>query len=85
MTQETELLQRITVNPRIFGGKPIIRDMRIAVEHVLANLAAGMTVDDLLRDYPFLEREDIQACLLFAHRTLAGEQVHDRIVVRAAS
>ena len=85
MTQETELLERITVNPEVFGGKPIIRDMRIAVEHVLAILAAGMTVDDLLRDYPFLEREDIQACLLFAHRTLAGEQVHDRISVRADS
>ena len=85
MTQETELLKRITVHHEIFGGKPIIRDMRIAVEHVLANLAAGMTVDDLLRDYPFLEREDIQACLLFAHRALAGEQVHDRISVRAAS
>lgn len=85
MTQETKLLERITVRPDIFGGKPIIRDMRIAVEHVLANLAAGMTVDDLLRDYPLLEREDIQACILFAHRTLAGEQVHDRISVRAIS
>lgn len=85
MTQETKLLERITVRPDIFGGKPIIRDMRIAVEHVLANLAAGMTVDDLLRDYPLLEREDIQACILFAHRTLAGEQVHDRISVRATS
>ena len=85
MVQETELLKRSTVHPEIFGGKPIIRDMRIAVEHVLANLAAGMTVEDLLRDYPFLEREDIQACLLFAHRTLAGEQVHDRISVRAVS
>ncbi len=85
MTQEAELLERITVRPEIFGGKPIIRDMRIAVEHVLANLAAGESVDDLLKNYPFLEREDIQACLLFAHRTLAGEQVHDRISVRAAS
>ena len=85
MIQESALLERITVNPGIFGGKPIIRDMRIAVEHVLANLAAGMTVEDVLREYPFLEREDIQACLLFAHRTLAGEQVHDRIAVRATS
>jgi len=85
MTQEAELLERITVRPEIFGGKPVIRDMRIAVEHVLANLASGESVDDLLKNYPFLEREDIQACLLFAHRTLAGEQVHDRISVRAAS
>ena len=63
MSQETDLLDRITVRPDVFGGKPIIRDMRIAVEHVLANLAAGGTVEDILRDYPFLEPEDIQACL----------------------
>ena len=85
MNQETELLKRITVRPDIFGGKPIIRDMRIAVEHVLANLAAGETVEDLLENYPFLEPEDIRACLLFAHRSLAGEHVHDRIAVRDAS
>ncbi len=85
MIEETDLLARITVRPEVFGGKPIIRDMRIAVEHVLANLAAGATVEDLLRNYPFLEPEDIRACLLFAHRSLAGEQVHDRIVVRETS
>ena len=85
MNQETELLKRITVRPDIFGGKPIIRDMRIAVEHVLANLAAGETVEGLLENYPFLEPEDVRACLLFAHRSLAGEHVHDRIAVREAS
>ena len=85
MSQETDLLDRITVRPDVFGGKPIIRDMRIAVEHVLANLAAGGTVEDILREYPFLEPEDIQACLLFAHRSLAGEHVHDRVAVREAS
>ena len=47
------MLDRITVRPDVFGGKPIIRDMRIAVEHVLANLAAGGTVEDILREYPF--------------------------------
>ena len=83
MSQETDLLDRITVRPDVFGGKPIIRDMRIAVEHVLANLAAGGTVEDILREYPFLEPEDIQACLLFAHRSLAGEHVHDRVAVRS--
>ena len=85
MAQENELLERITMRPDVFGGKPIIRDMRIAVEHVLANLAAGETVEDLLKDYPLLELEDIQACLLFAHRSLAGEHVHDRIAVGKAS
>ena len=54
MTKETELLKRITVRPDVFGGKPIIRDMRIAVEHVLANMAAGETVEDILENYPFL-------------------------------
>ena len=66
----------------IFGGKPIIRDMRIAVEHVLGMLASGDTPETILSEYEFLEAEDIQACLLYAHRSLAGEQVHDRMTVR---
>ena len=85
MTDEAVLLNRITVRADIFGGKPIIRDMRIAVEHVLGKLAAGDTAETILSEYPFLEPEDIQACLVFAHRSLAGEHVHDRIVVREAS
>ena len=85
MTNESELLQRITVRPEIFGGKPIIRDMRIAVEHVLGKLAAGDTPETILSQYPFLEAADIQACLIFAHRSMAGEQVHDRILVRQVS
>ena len=85
MTSEAELLDRITVRADIFGGKPIIRDMRIAVEHVLGKLAAGDAPETILSEYPFLEPEDIQACLVFAHRSLAGEQVHDRITVREVS
>ena len=79
---DDKLLQRITVRPEVFGGKPIIRDMRIAVEHVLAMLAAGDGADTILREYPALEIEDIQACLLFAHRTVTGERVHDRLPIR---
>lgn len=82
MTNERELLDRITVRPEVFGGKPIIRDMRIAVEHVLAMLAAGETSVTILQEYTFLEPEDVQACLVFAHRSLAGEQVHERLAVR---
>ena len=63
---ENELLSRITTNPGIFGGKPIIRGMRIAVEHVLASLAAGETPESLLAEYPFLEQDDIRACLIYA-------------------
>ena len=76
---EQQLLERIVVNPEIFGGKPIIRGLRIAVEHVLGMLAAGETPEAILQEYPFLERDDLQACLLFAHRSLRGEHVHERM------
>ena len=85
VTGETELLDRITVRADIFGGKPIVRDLRIAVEHILGKLAAGDTVETILNEYPFLEPEDIQACLVFAHRSIAGEHVYDRVTVREAS
>ncbi len=67
MTTDPALLDRITVRPDVFGGKPIIRDMCIAVEHVLGMLAAGDTAETILKEYPILEPEDIQACLLFDH------------------
>ena len=76
---EQQLLERIVVNPQIFGGKPIIRGLRIAVEHVLGMLAAGDTPETILKEYSFLERDDIQACLLFAHPSLSGDHVHDRM------
>lgn len=81
MATEMELLQRITTNSQIFGGKPIIRGMRMAVEHILGMLAAGDTIQRILQEYSFLEPEDIQACLLFAHRSVEGEQIHQRIAV----
>jgi uncharacterized protein (DUF433 family) len=81
---ETELLNRIQINPKIFGGKPIIRGLRIAVEHILGMLAAGDTPEKILQEYSFLEPEDIQACLLFAYRSVVGEQVHERVVVTKA-
>ena len=56
---ENILLQRITVNPKIFNGKPIIRGRRLAVEHVLGMLAAGDTMDTILEGYPWLEKEDV--------------------------
>ena len=73
------LLKRITVRSEVFGGKPIVRDMRIAVEHVLAMLASGDDADTILQQYPALEAEDIQACLLFAHyvRTWSQRQAHE--------
>ena len=65
---EPQLRERIVVNPQIFGGKPIIRGLRMAVEHILGMLAAGETAETILREYSFLEPADIQACLLFARR-----------------
>ena len=59
-----KLLERITVNPKIFNGKPMIRGRRLAVDHVLGMLAAGDTPETILEGYPWLEREDIQACLM---------------------
>ena len=78
---EAEWLKRIEVNPQIFGGKPIIRGLCMAVEHILGMLAAGDTREKILHEYPFLEPEDIQACLLLAHRAMTGEHVYERIMV----
>ena len=73
--RDEELLKRITYNPMIFGGKPVIRGMRIAVEHILGMLAAGSTTEELLEGYPYLEKEDILACLAYAHRMVAHERI----------
>ncbi|QHG18674.1 DUF433 domain-containing protein [Nostoc sp. ATCC 53789] len=70
---EQKLLERITINPQIFGGKPIIRGRRLAVEHILGMLAAGDTIETLLEGYPWLEREDVQACLVYASRLVGHE------------
>jgi uncharacterized protein (DUF433 family) len=78
---EADLLARITVNPKIFGGKPIIRGRRIAVEHILGMLAAGDSAQAVLEAYPYLEPEDIQACLVFARRLVARERVEPAIDV----
>ena len=75
MVDEQELLKRITYNPGIFGGKPIIRGHRMAVEHVLGMMVAGTTIDQLLEGYDWLEPEDIQACLAYALKNMQGEVV----------
>jgi uncharacterized protein (DUF433 family) len=77
--QEDALLGRISVDPAIFGGKPIVRGRRLAVEHVLGMLAAGDTPEDLLREYPWLEREDVSACLVYARRLVGHERVEPAV------
>ena len=71
---ERQLLARIVTNPEIFGGKPIIRGRRLAVEHVLGMLAAGDEASAILKEYPWLEPEDIRACLVYARRLVGHER-----------
>ena len=72
---EADLLRRITADPSIYGGKPIVRGRRLAVEHVLGMLAAGDGEAEVLAAYPWLERDDIRACLLYAQRVVGRERV----------
>lgn len=76
---ETELLERITINPKIFGGKPIVRGRRLAVEHILGMLGAGDTPETILEGYPWLEMDDIRACLVYARRVIGQERVEPLI------
>ena len=73
MPANQELLKRITARHDVFGGKPIIRDMRISVELILSLLSQGATADELLDDYPGLEPEDIRACVAYAHAVIARD------------
>ena len=73
--KEQELINRITVNPEIIGGKPIIRGKRLAVEHVLGMLAAGDSAETIRNGFSWLEAEDIQACLLYAHKLVSHERI----------
>lgn len=72
---EADLLARITINPEIFCGRPIIRGRRVAVEHILGMLAAGDGAEAILKAFPYLEEQDVEACLLFARRSVADERV----------
>jgi len=72
---DADLIRRLTSDPAIFGGEPIVRGRRLAVEHVLAMLAAGDSMQDLLTAYPFLEPDDIRACLLYAYKLVAHERI----------
>jgi uncharacterized protein (DUF433 family) len=69
---EQQLLERITLDPQVMLGKPVIKGTRLTVEYVLNLLAHGATVTEILEEYQGLMPEDIQACLLFATRSLAN-------------
>jgi len=76
------LLSRITADPEIFGGKPIVRGLRVSVELILSLLAQGQTAQEILDDYPELEADDVRACLAYAHAAIADESID---AVRVAS
>ena len=68
---EHQLLERIALDPKVMVGKPVIRGTRLTVEYVLGLLAHGGTIPEILYEYAGLTTEDIQACLLFAVKSLA--------------
>jgi uncharacterized protein (DUF433 family) len=75
------LLERITFNPKVLAGKPLIRDLRISVATILEVLAKGATTEEILEDYPELEPEDIQAALFYAYQLVDKEEVTARVSV----
>lgn len=76
MKTEEELLERIVVNPKVMGGKPIVKGTRITVEQVLKLLSQGLSTGEILKDYPHLSKEDISAVLLYAAKVASEEEVY---------
>ena len=70
---QNQPLERITLNPKIMVGKPIIRGTRLTVQYILNLLAHGASIDEILQEYKGLTKEDILACLLYASETLEDE------------
>lgn len=73
---QDNLLSRITVDPELCHGKPCIRSLRYPVESILEYLAGGDTVEQVLAEFPDLERDDVLACLEFSRRMLAAKSIH---------
>jgi uncharacterized protein (DUF433 family) len=70
-----EVINRITIDPKVFGGKPCIRGMRFPVSKVLDLIASGMSTEEILKDYPYLEVEDIRQALKYAAWVVQEERV----------
>ena len=73
MATNHQLLQRITARSDVFGGKPIVRDLRISVELILSLLAQGIEPETILNDYPDLDADDIRACIAYAHAIISRD------------
>ncbi len=74
--KKEDILSRITVNPNVLVGKPTIRGLRISVGQILSALANNVPISDLLKDYPELEKEDIQAALAYAAQRVEEEKIY---------
>ena len=75
---ETTLLSRITNNPAVLTGKPIIRGMRISMEQILKILARGISHEDIIKEFPLPEEDDIKVCLVYAaDKFLLKKKEHD--------
>lgn len=72
---EEKLLDRIVVNPKIMVGKPVIKGTRIPVDLILKKLAQNIDVEEILRDYPRLTKDDIKAALMYAESLLENEEI----------
>ena len=70
MRSDKELLERITMSPKVMVGKPVIRGTRLTVEFILDLLAHGSTTEEIIKEYPGITAEDVQSCLLFAGKSL---------------
>lgn len=75
--KENHLLERITVDPKVMVGKPVIHGTRLTVEFILDLLVNGATTEEILEEYEGLSKQDIQACLLFAKKSLKAIFMHD--------
>lgn len=76
----SEIEERITIDPNICNGKPTIRNKRIPVQTILEFLSNGDSVEEILEQYPTLEREDIYACLKFASNLMENNYVIEPVI-----
>ncbi len=72
MQNEQQLLERISLNTEVMTGKPVIKGTRLTVDYILNLLAHGASIDEIIEEYESVAREDVQACLLFAAKSMEG-------------
>ena len=73
-------MKRIVVNPKVLVGKPVIKGTRIPVYEIVARVAQGWTIEEILDDYPRINRADIKAALMYAEKLVEGEEIFPIVV-----